>query len=159
MIGIRFNTNTDYWDDGNDIDSDGCSSTCDVESGYLWLGGDNNSPDIWERCGDGVRTSSSSSYWDDGNILSGDGCSSTWFIETGYSWNGGSSTTKDTCSEIWGDGKRYNLNSTYWDDGNTNEGDGWSSLWSIESNWKCSGGNSINKDTWNQIVDEGMFII
>ena len=185
---------------------DGCSSTCDVESGYVWTGGDNNNPDFWETCGDGVRTSSSSSNWDDGNTLSGDGCSSTWFIETDYSWTGGSSTTKDTCSEIWGDGKRhnsnsinwddgnisdgdgcnstwniekgwswsggtslkadsclekwgdgtrFNTNSTYCDDGNNSDGDGWSSLWSIESDWKCSGGNSTHKDTWSQIVNEG----
>ena len=28
-----------------------------------------------------------------------------WKVETGWTWKGGSSTTKDTWTEIWGDGE------------------------------------------------------
>ena len=40
--------------------------------------------------------------------------------------------------EIWGDGKRYNSNSSYWDDGNTANGDG------------CQGRCSYSKEYWVQ---------
>ena len=35
---------------------------------------------------------------------------------------------------------------TYWDDGNTLSGDGWSSLWTIESNYEWNGGSPTTKD-------------
>ena len=38
--GIRLNSNTTYWDYGNLINGDGCSSTCTVESGSSFTGGD-----------------------------------------------------------------------------------------------------------------------
>lgn len=50
-------------DDGNTIDGDGCSSTCQLES----------------RCGNGIVEEGESC--DDNNTLSGDGCSSTCQIE------------------------------------------------------------------------------
>ena len=28
-----------------------------------------------------------------------------WAIETGWTWTGGSSTSKDTWTEVWGDGE------------------------------------------------------
>ena len=83
---------------------------------------------------------------DDGNTISRDGCSSTWTVESGYACIGGSSTSKDTWTEIWGDGIRFNSNLTYWDDGNTINRDGCSSTWIIESGYKWSGGNNTSKD-------------
>ena len=74
--------------------------------------------------------------------MSGDGWSSSWELESGWSCTGGSSTTKDICSEIWGDCGRFNSLSTYWDDGNTINGDGWSSICSIETGWNWSGGTT-----------------
>ena len=38
--GIRLNSNTTHWDDGNLINGDGCSSTWTVESGSSCTGGD-----------------------------------------------------------------------------------------------------------------------
>lgn len=40
--GMRFTTssNTDFCDDGNNVDDDGCDSDCNVEFGYYCEGGD-----------------------------------------------------------------------------------------------------------------------
>ena len=97
----------------------------------------NFASEVW---GDQRRTGTETC--DDGNIASGDGCSSNWTVETGYICTGGSSTSKDTWTEICGDGIRFNSISTYWDDGNTKNGDGWSSTWKIESGYTWSGGSS-----------------
>ena len=97
-------------------------------------------------CGDGKRTGVET--WDDGKVNSGDGWSSTWTVESGYIWTGGSSTTKDVWTEICGDGIRFNSISTYWDDKNTINGDGWSSTCNIESGYICTGGSLTSKDIW-----------
>ena len=52
-------------DDGNNIDGDGCSATCTVES----------------YCGDGVLDAGE--QCDDGNTTNGDGCSALCAVETG----------------------------------------------------------------------------
>ena len=155
--GIRFNTVSSYCDDSNEANGDGWSSTCGIESGWSWSGGSSTTKDIWiEVCGDGKRFNSAITYCDDGNKINSDGWSSSWAIESGWTWSGGSSITKDICSEIWGDGKKFNAISTYCDDGNTNSGDGWSSIWSVEAHYTCSGGNSSTKDTWSEIWGDGV---
>ena len=146
--GIRFNSNSTYCDDGNKISGDGCSSACVNEAGWVWSGGSTTSNDIWtEIWGDGKRYNALTTYCDDGNSLNGDGCSLSCTIESGWVWSGGSLTTKDVWTEVWGDGMKFNVISTYWDDGNSISGDGWSSSWNIESGYSCSGGTSLSKDT------------
>ena len=67
--GIKFNTNSTYWDDGNKISGDGCSLTCDFESGWTWNEGSNTIRDLWKEIwGDGIKFNTISTYWDDGNI-------------------------------------------------------------------------------------------
>ena len=112
--------------------------------------------------GDSMRVGSE--VWDDGNTNNGDGCPYNWaYIETGYSWYGGSISSPDVwvacssgyyqdtlhptqCITRWGDGKR--VGSEAWDDGNTNNGDGWSSSWAIEAGYSCIGGSPTSRDTW-----------
>ena len=109
-----------YWDDGNTKNGDGCNSLWAIETGWTCTGGSSSAKDICsDFWGDGKKYSSSSTFCDDGDTDDGDGCNSTWVIEAGWKCTGGSSSTKDTCTELWGDGKRFNTNSTYWDDGNT----------------------------------------
>ena len=83
-------------DDGNTLDGDGCSSTCELESvcgnGILegnevcddgnTTDGDNCSStcDAENFCGDGVLNTSEAC--DDGNTTNGDGCSSTCELES-----------------------------------------------------------------------------
>ena len=100
-----------------------------------------------------------------GNTISGDGWNSTWVVETGWTWSGWSVSQNDVCEEIWGDGKRFNSNTngfrfgigrtTYWDDGNTISGDGCSKDWQIEADWKCQGGSSTQRDSWDEIWGDG----
>ena len=154
--GIRFNSYSTYWDDGNKINGDGWSSVWSVETGFTWTGGSTSSADTWtEACGDGKRFTTVGSYWDDGNNSNGDGWNSVWGIESGWTCSGGTSTTKDICTEICGDGKKYNSISTYCDDGNKINGDGWSSTWSVETYWSWSGGSSTHKDSWIEHWGDG----
>ncbi|HDP73556.1 MAG TPA: DUF4215 domain-containing protein, partial [Candidatus Woesearchaeota archaeon] len=78
-------------DDGNTLDGDGCSSTCEVESG--WLCSPSFLPSIIldepagpsecsPVCGDGFIIGDEEC--DDGNTLYGDGCSSTCEVEAGW---------------------------------------------------------------------------
>ena len=155
--GTRFHSYNTYWDDGNTNNKDGCTSSWSIEAGWTWSGGSSTSKDTWkEICGDGIRFNSDSSYWDDSNTSSGDGCTSSWSVESGWTWKGDSNNSADICNEIWGDGIRFNTNSSYWDDGNTNDDDGWSSSWNIESNWKWSGGNSTHVDKCVETLDQCM---
>ena len=153
--GKTFSTNVNDWDDGNLIDGDGWSSIWKEEANYGWYGGTHTSPDSWEIWGNGIINKLDSTAWDDGNTNPNDGCSSNCHIETGWTWTGGSITSKDTCTEIWGDGKRFNNNSAYWDDGNTSNGDGWDSNWNLETGWTCSGGTTTQKDTWIDFWGDG----
>ena len=79
------------------------------------------------------------SFWEDGNEINGDGWNTNCTFEAGWTWSGGSATTKDTWSEICGDGIRFHNNSAYCDDGNLINGDGWSSLWEVEYGFSCDG--------------------
>ena len=57
---------------------------------------------------------------------------------------------------ICGDGFRTGTES--WDDGNKNNGDGWSSVWSTESGWTWLGGSQSNKDICREICGDGITI-
>lgn len=84
---------------------------------------------------------------DDGNTICGDGCSSMCTIEPGWTCLGGSSTSRDTCSDICGDGFVMRRDSaSYCDDGNLDCGDGCSSSCTVETSWVCSGGSRTSKD-------------
>ena len=134
--------------------------TVTCHTGYIY----SSTSSQWEPiCGDSLRIGSEK--WDDGNIISGDGwrgdCTS---VESSWVWSGGSPTSRDkctfwssglyqndplnptTCITHWGDGLR--AGSEKWDDGNTSNGDGWSSdCTSVESNYVWSGGSVTFKDT------------
>jgi cysteine-rich repeat protein len=69
-------------DDGNTADGEGCSSTCQIETGYNCPQGH----DCFVKCGNGIITSPEDC--DDGNENNGDGCSSTCKFEKGWSHTG-----------------------------------------------------------------------
>ena len=172
--GLRAGAET--CDDQNTSNGDGCSSTCTIESNYIWTGGTTSSKDTCSACpagqppdsgktscqavwGDGLRAGSETC--DDQNTSNGDGCSSTCTIESNYICTGGSTTGKDTCSACPA-GQPPNSDKTSWvsgcgdgfrtgieecDDNNSSNGDGWSSTCTIESNNVWSGGSASSKDT------------
>jgi len=68
-------------DDGNTVDGDGCSATCEPEPG--WVCADPGQPCVVSVCGDGIEDYSTEEC-DDGNTVDGDGCSATCTYEYGY---------------------------------------------------------------------------
>ena len=170
---------SEAWDDNNTNDSDGCTSTWIIESGYTWTGGTTSSPDTWSECsnGESLNTTSSaweviwgdglkhsSEEWDDGNLIDGDGWDSSWTIETMHVWSGGTVLNKDSCEE-WVDGKSPNFGKSSWEviwgdglkhsteqceDSNLNSGEGCSSIWTIESNYIWHGGTTSSPDTCSE---------
>ena len=151
-IGLIDNSLIEGWDDGDNSSGDGCSKDWKIEFGWNWNRIPPTSPDVWtEKWGDGIRFNSVGTYWDDNNTADGDGCSSTWSLETGWIWSGGSKTDKDICEEIWGDGIRFNSQTSYWDDGNLINGDGWSKNCTTEACFSWTGGSSNSIDVCSNI--------
>ncbi len=70
-------------DDGDTEDGDGCSSTCQVESGWECTGEPSSCSEV---CGDGVVTPSEEC--DDDNTDNGDGCDDSCMIEDGWDCSG-----------------------------------------------------------------------
>ncbi len=72
-------------DDGNTTDGDGCSLTCQVQSGFTCTG----SPSVCTAdpvCGNGIIEAGEAC--DDGNTVSGDGCSAVCQVQSGYACSG-----------------------------------------------------------------------
>ncbi|CAI2380590.1 unnamed protein product [Moneuplotes crassus] len=94
--GKRFNSLTTYCDDNNTDDGDGCSSTCQVETGYSCQGGSpTQKDDCGPNCGDGFIYEDE--QCDDSNSYSGDGCSDSCNVEDKWVCEGGSQTSQSTC--------------------------------------------------------------
>ena len=66
-------------DDGNQVNGDGCSINCVIESGFY---SPSTGGACYTRCGDNVVASSE--QCDDGNNINGDGCSWNCILEAGY---------------------------------------------------------------------------
>jgi cysteine-rich repeat protein len=123
-------------DDGNIGSGDGCSASCNVESGFSCNGSPSMCTAI-NTCGNGII--SGAETCDDGNIGSGDGCSASCNVESGFSCNGSPSicTAINTC------GNGIISGAETCDDGNTGSGDGCSASCNVESGFSCSGSPSI----------------
>ena len=129
-----------------------------------YTGDDPTSPLAWKEVwGDGIKVGTETC--DDGNTIDGDGWQANWgLVTTGFVCSGGTITVKDTwvlCSAgfypntsktqwvtRWGDGLK--AGSEGCDDGNTNDKDGWSSSWTVENGYKCSGGSLYSSDSWSK---------
>lgn len=113
-----------FCDDGNKVNGDGCSSNCQIETGFSCSGGSPVGPDTCEEiCGDGLDLGFLPC--DDGNTVSGDGCSENCDVELGFGCEGGSKSNPDTCRDECGDGEVWNRPTEgYCDDGNNINLDG-----------------------------------
>ena len=103
-------------EDGNTDSSDGCSSTCSVETGWTCPETGACSP----ICGDGLLKGPEEC--DDGNTFSMDGCSPTCHNESNFCGDG---ILNSTLGELC-------------DDGNQASADGCSATCSLEPGWTCS---------------------
>ena len=150
------------WSGGSSTSKDTCTF---CTSG--WYQNNPTTPTVWvTHCGDGLEAGTEK--WDDNNTNNGDGWKSDWSsVDSGWVCKGGSTTSKDVCQkwsagfipdsstnpENWitvcGDGKR--AGNELCDDGNTSNGDGWSSdCLKIEYDWAWNGGDVNNKDIWQK---------
>ena len=69
-------------------------------------------------------------------------------MEIGWTWNGAPSVWQK-----WGNGIKEGTEG--WDDGNTTNLDGCSSIWSIESGWTCNGSTPSICQKWANGIKEG----
>jgi cysteine-rich repeat protein len=116
-------------DDGNEIDGDGCNSTCWIEPGWICVSPkDSSSKCHILHCGDGLTEGQE--QCDDGNNDDGDGCSANCTTEAGFTCSG----TK--CRAYCGNGIRSVTEEC--DDGNRINDDGCDSTCKVEVGWNCS---------------------
>jgi fibro-slime domain-containing protein len=121
-------------DDGNTASGDGCSASCQIETGFVCpTPGQLCTSTI--KCGDGKLDGSE--QCDDGNTTSGDGCSATCQIEPGFACTASAAPPPDsTCHKTQcGDGIKEGFEQC--DDGNLIPYDGCSPTCTIEP--KCNG--------------------
>lgn len=115
-------------DDGNTANGDGCSSTCEIETGFVCGGAPSVCAPV---CGDGVKASTEGC--DDAGTVAGDGCSAGCAVEFGYACAG----VPSACATVCGDGKVAGDEGC--DDGGVAGGDGCSAGCAVETGWSCSG--------------------
>lgn len=110
-------------DDGNHVNNDGCTTLCNVDTGWTCSGGTAAGPDTCkEICGDGYDYGTYAC--DDGNLLDGDGCSSKCTVEPGFTCKYGTMDFPDTCIETSCPTTPYDLGNFPCVDANNNNGDG-----------------------------------
>ena len=120
-------------DDGDNSDSDGCSSICSVE----WNWTCNGSPSVCQSCGNSTKEGTETC--DDGNGSDSDGCSSGCSVESGWACNDASPSVCHTIA--CGDGIPDSPEGC--DDGGTSAGDGCSDTCAVESGYGCTGTPSV----------------
>jgi fibro-slime domain-containing protein len=124
-------------DDGptRKVSGDGCSSTCQLETGYICPtpGG---ACVVKVECGDGKRAASE--QCDDGDTMGGDGCSGQCKIENDWNCTGAvGAQSACTYSVVCGDGVLGGAEVC--DDDNTTAGDGCAAnCLSVETGYKCA---------------------
>lgn len=104
-------------DDGNATSGDGCTNTCQIQSGYL-CSGTPSSCYVIPVCGNGGMLESGEQC-DDGNTANGDGCDDGCSIESGF----GCSGTPSQCY-LASCGDNVLQDTDECDDGNHSSGDG-----------------------------------
>jgi len=116
-------------DDQNKDDSDGCSSSCEIESGWACQGvGPESCAPV---CGDAILAGGE--QCDDKNTDGGDGCNAECEVESGWECIVG-----EECKTVCGDGVVVKPTESC-DDHNTTPGDGCDSQCQVEEGWECAG--------------------
>ncbi len=163
-------------DDGNTIDGDGCSATCQVETGWTCpIDTDDETNARWTPgclplCGDGLLVGDETC--DDGNNEAFDGCSGRATetddypqescglqypdnltgqcigcqVEQGWECD----TPGEPCTTECGD--ELTLGDEECDDGNTDNGDGCDSMCQLEDGWNCFGDYDCLRNADNDVI-------
>jgi fibro-slime domain-containing protein len=127
VCGDGYMSQYEKCDDNNTINGDGCSSSCELE--YGWICPAESETCIARSCGDGIIAGNE--VCDDGNLVSGDGCYNCQ-LEPGYACpNPGEACISTTC----GDSQKEGLEQC--DDGNVSDGDGCDNNCRLEFGYTC----------------------
>jgi cysteine-rich repeat protein len=141
-------------DDGNTVENDGCSTLCEVNTGWTCVSG--GTLDVCtEICGDGYDYQTYPC--DDGNLVSGDGCDATCKVETGWTCSGASYPFPDICTYSGGtfcDTLAVDYGLTACKDANTANLDGCNSLCEVEKGWECTKGCLTSIDTCYEVCGD-----
>ena len=122
--GDKLITQGEQCDDGNTIAGDGCSLSCQIETGFNC---DTSQPThCWSRCGDGIVAANEKC--DDGNTIAGDGCTASCKVEFFYTCAGSPSV----CAIPARCGNGIVEGSEACDDGNSTPGDGCTNSCTLE---------------------------
>ena len=119
---------TEQCDDGGVTPNDGCSQTCEIDSGWQCSGVPSVCAPI---CGNALVQTPETC--DDGGTSPGDGCDAVCQEESGWNCTGQPSTYTEFC----GDG--IIAGSETCDDFAVTPGDGCSATCQVESGWMCTG--------------------
>jgi fibro-slime domain-containing protein len=127
----------------NNNGSNGCSSTCQLVSG--WSCPYPNAPCVAAKCGDGVKAGNEQCDAGAANGTANQGCSSTCTILPGYvcTIDGNGVTSVCNTATVCGDGKTQGSEGC--DDGNLIPYDGCSPTCTVEPGWSCV--NSATADS------------
>lgn len=122
-------------DDGNLVDSDGCSASCQVEAGFVCavVG---QACENTEYCGDGFLKGDGSEDCDDGNRSPADGCGSSCNILQNFICP----TPGQPCQSTVVCGDLHINGNERCDDGNVASTDGCSSSCTVEPGYTCTNG-------------------
>jgi cysteine-rich repeat protein len=140
-------------DDGDGINTNGCSNAGTINSGYYCKKGTVGAMDVCpEVCGDNFNYSvSGGATCDDANNLPYDGCSPICQVETGYTCTH-TGTNQDTCTEICGD--YYDFHAYQCNDGNALRYDGCDDKCRIENGFICFGGTEDRPDVCEELCED-----
>jgi cysteine-rich repeat protein len=140
--GDGFLTIDEIWDDGNEVNGDGCDSTWNVESNFTCTGGTAFTASTWVITWGNGQIDNEYEKWDDGNAIDGDGCDSTWNLETGFVCTGGSNITASRWVVAWGNGQ-FDTGYEEWDDNNADDSDGCHNNCTVHGGytWSSNGGS------------------
>ncbi|HEY8429779.1 MAG TPA: DUF4215 domain-containing protein, partial [Sandaracinaceae bacterium] len=132
ICGNRIITMGEQCDDGNVAPGDGCSASCQIETGWTC----SSMPSVcMPRCGDGLIVGSEGC--DDGNEVNNDGCSASCQFEMGWTCTNRPTMIPATvCMPDCGDGRI--VTGEQCDDANEMNGDGCSASCQVEAGWTCS---------------------
>jgi cysteine-rich repeat protein len=160
--GIHHSTATTVCDDGNYVDLDGCSSSCETEDGFTLIGSvASATPQTFDEECDGYDYG----YLDCdcGSSATCDGCDTTCNVIAGWTCLPPDEPSDgSTCTEICGDNINYDSYDTIayvtdiCDDGNTRNNDGCSGTCVVETGFACSTTDYTAKDTCYEICGDGL---
>ncbi len=150
VCGDSLIVGSEVCDDGNMALADGCSDTCQLETGYQCVTDTTPADGTCDTggagtvqliCSNGIIDAGE--VCDDGNIIAGDGCDDACALEAGYTCDIDTTPADGICdtagagSVVPDCGDGVVVATEVCDDGNTAAGDGCDAACGIEAGWGC----------------------